>query len=317
MFPLLLTLICDADDVYPNSISRSVLNAQDTLQREIKALIQLFDDPAPEIRDTVTKRLVQMGEAVVPQLDRFMADTKDEALKKEAEAVIRSVTFDSLQEEVAELAAQGVHTMEELEDAVFLFSRFKNPTLRIRPYRELLDALAQEASVPLRRADTAESRMLAFTHFIFEQNGYKGCSSKFLHPEHSYMHEVLRKRQGIPLSLAFVMLFVAERLKLPFYGMNMPLHFLVKFITPANESIIIDPFNQGSILTKEQCDLFLKNSRIRIFPQYYETASPYSMLTRFIRNLINGHMEAGEPELSKQLQHLLLLVESANTDRAK
>ena len=291
------------------------MDTQTTLQREISALIRLLDDPQPEIRQTVTNRLIAVGEAAVPQLDAFRVSTRDTALREQIQTIIRAATFDSLQDEVAQLAAEGIHTMEELEDAVFLFSRFQSPTLRIRPFSELLDALAHEAAVPLRRADTAESQMLAFTHFLFEENGFRGCSSDYLNPRHSYLHEVLEHRRGIPLSLAFVLLFVAERLKLPFYGMSVPLHFLVKFVTPSNESIIIDPFNQGSIITREQCDQFLIRSGIRTYPQYYETASPYAMLTRFVRNQINGYLEAKETEPARMLQQLLFIFESANADR--
>lgn len=267
------------------------------------------------MKETVTNRLIQVGEAAVPQLDAFRVQAKDEELRSQVQSIIRTATYVSLQEEVAELASQGIHTTEELEDAVFLFSRFQNPTLRIRPYREQLDTLAHEASSLLSKADTAESKMLSFIHFLFEKNGFQGCREDYLHPRHSYLHEVLQHRRGIPLSLAFVMLFLADRLKLPLYGMNIPLHFLVKFVTPSNESIIIDPFNQGSIISREQCDQFLVSHGIRKYPQYYEKASPYAMFTRFVRNLINGHTETGEHELAQKLQELLMLVESANTDR--
>lgn len=275
----------------------------------------MLDDPEPSIRQTITNRLIEIGEAAVPQLDEHRVKTSDPSLRNQVQSIIRSATFGSYQEEVAVLAGQGIHTMEELEDAVFLFSRFQNPTLRIRPFRELLDALAHEAAVPIKKADTAEAQMLAFTRFLFVENDFRGCTEDFLHPRHSYLHEVLQHRRGIPLSLAFVMLFLADRLKLPFYGMNIPLHFLVKFVTPSNQSILVDPFNQGSIISREQCDRFLANNGIRRFPEYYEAASPYSMFTRFVRNLINGHMESSEPELARSLQELLMLVESAHTDR--
>lgn len=286
-----------------------------SLQREISALIQLLDDPETSVQEAVRKRLTEIGEAAVPQLDAFRVSTSDGALKQNAEQIIRAVTIDSFQDEVAILAGEGIHTMEELEDAVFLFSRFLNPTLRIRPYSELLDKMADEAVSALRKAESSEAQMLAFIHFLFTEKGYKGCKNDYLNPRHSYLHTVLTGKEGIPLTLAFVLLFTARRLNLPFYGLNIPLHFLVKYVTPSNESIIIDPFNQGSILTREQCDNFLVKNGIRKFSEYYQTATPYSMFTRFVRNLINGHAESGEARSAKLLQQYLMMIEAANSDR--
>jgi len=279
--------------------------------KEIESLVFLLDDPEPFVRTSVVSRLTAIGESAVPLLDQARSSTVDKNHKELITDVIRDITFDSFQQEVLEMAEDGIMNLEELEDAVFLFSRFDNPTIRTRPYVQHLDTLAEEASIQVHRADTDRQKMLMLIQHIYSKHQYEGCHSDYLNPRHSYLHHVINDQTGIPLSLAFIILFTARRLQLPFHGLNMPLHFLVKFTTSSGSDILIDPFNNGSIITREQCEQFLKKSRIKVREQFFDTASPYHMFTRFIRNLINGHQELGEKKKASQLSRILSVLESS------
>lgn len=279
--------------------------------KEIESLVFLLDDPEPFVRTNVVNRLNEIGESAVPLLDQARSSTVDKTHKALITDIIRDITFDSFQQEVLELAEDGIMNMQDLEDAIFLFSKFDDPTIRTRPYVQHLDSLADEAYIKVHRADSDRKKMLMLIQQIYSKHQYEGCHDDYLNPRHSYLHHVINEQTGIPLSLAFIILFTARRLQLPFYGMNMPLHFLVKFTTSSGNDILIDPFNNGSIITREQCEQFLKKSRIKVREQFFDTASPYSMFTRFIRNLINGHQELGEKKKAAQLSRILSVLESS------
>ncbi len=278
---------------------------------EIESLIYLLDDPDTFIRDSVVRRLEEIGEAVVPRLDEVRVKTKDADIRERISSVIHSITFDSFQQDLITIAEDGIYSMEDLEDAVFTFSRYDDPTIRTQPYARMLDQLADDAAPYVHKAATDRKKMEALISYLYNRMNFEGCRNDYLNPRHIYLHHVLTTRTGIPLSLAFVILFVARRLQLPFYGVNMPLHFLVKFITVNNDHILIDPFNSGTVLSREQCNRFLQKSGIRVYDQYYEAASPYSMLPRFIRNLINGHQERKETAKAEKLGKLLSILETS------
>jgi regulator of sirC expression with transglutaminase-like and TPR domain len=281
---------------------------------EIKSLVYLLEDPETHIRSAVINRLRDIGEQAVPLIDQARSRLPEGSLRELHTSVLRDITFGSFQQEVVELAESGIFTLEDLEDAVFMFSRFDNPTIRMRPYSELLDSMADEVFYRIHKADSDRKKMLALLQFVFSQYGFSGCGENYLDPRHSYLHHVLTERKGIPLSLSFVVLFLARRLQLPFTGVNMPLHFLLKFTTADNDQILIDPFNQGSIIKREQCNRFLKKNGIKAQDQYYDNAQPYAMFTRFVRNLINGHKEFDEPHKAAMLSKLLGLFETSSVN---
>ena len=56
---------------------------------------------------------------------------------------------------------------------------------------------------------------------------------------------MLERRRGIPISLSTVYLALGRRLGLPFEGVGMPGHFLVRLrhlVTP----VLLDPFEAGT-----------------------------------------------------------------------
>lgn len=280
-------------------------------RNEIESLLFLMDDPDEFIRETVNERLSQLGESSVPILDEFRSKSKDEHIKKVLGKLIHQITFDGFQQEFEVLLENGIYTLDDLEESVFLLSRLDDPTMRTRQYKVLLDAMAEELEPRIRRAGTMENKMHIVLHYLYVENAFVGCHTDYLNPKHSFLHHVITNKTGIPLSLAMVLLFLANRLRLPFYGVNMPLHFLVKFKSDNGKTMLIDPFNNGGILTKEQCILFLKKSGLKAIDAHFDSATEFEMLNRFIRNLINGFEQLNDTEKSKSLVRLLGLLETS------
>lgn len=276
---------------------------------EIESLIYLLDDPDTFVRDSVMGRLYELGEASIPLLDEFRSKTVDANVKSELGRIIHEITYGNFQLEFADLVNNGLNNASDLEDAVFLLSRFENPTIRTRPFKQMLDDMAEEIGPKLRACRSEAVRLTTFLAYMYQVKGFRGCETDYLNPENSFLHKVLQNRKGIPLSLAFVILFVAHRLRLPFSGMNMPLHFLVQYEPAGEEIAIIDPFNNGGILTKEQCMFFLKKSGINPDMSHFSRATPMDMFSRFIRNLINGYAQLGDELKSRELSGLLDLID--------
>jgi len=72
------------------------------------------------------------------------------------------------------------------------------------------------------------------------------CSRESDSPENSYLHEVLRTRRGIPISLAVIWLELAQGLGLHAQGISFPGHFLVKIALDAG-LVVMDPVNGQSL----------------------------------------------------------------------
>ncbi|MEX2639833.1 MAG: transglutaminase-like domain-containing protein [Balneolales bacterium] len=277
--------------------------------KELEALVFLYEDPDPFVQGKVEERLIEIGEGSVPLLDEVQSKTSNKEIKERFRELIHSITFGSLEQEFINFLENGVNTLTDLEDGILLLTRFDNPTLRTDTYKKMLDQMASEIETEVRYAASPRKQMQILLNLIFEKKQFTGSSDEFFDPSNSFINKVLDRKKGIPISLALVVLFLANRLNLPFEGVNMPMHFLLKFDVEG-EKIYIDPFNEGSVISVDQCLLFLKKSGIKPSASHFDAASNQEMLSRTIRNLINGYEKAKDGEKAGQLQRLLGFVDS-------
>jgi len=108
--------------------------------------------------------------------------------------------------------------------------------------------------------------------------------------------------------LSLVVIFIARRLNLPFYGVNMPIHFMLMYQTH-NQEILIDPFDGGTIVTYNQCCYFLKKNGIEPKPEHLEKADESEILVRCIRNLIHSYAKIKDERRVDDLRKLLNMAE--------
>jgi regulator of sirC expression with transglutaminase-like and TPR domain len=116
------------------------------------------------------------------------------------------------------------------------------------------------------------------------------------------------RRKGLPISLSLIVMFIARRLEMPFFGINMPIHFMLNYVGD-KEELLIDPYDNGAIVTYDQCYFFLKKNNIEPRPEHFQIATNLDIVLRCIRNLIHSYERQEELERVEDLQKLLNLTE--------
>ncbi len=273
-------------------------------RKEVRALLMLMDDPDPFVKEKVDERLSQLDESSVPILDEYREQSVDPKLRGMISELIHELTYPSFELEFIEYLEGGIGSLEELERGQLLLCRLDNPTLRTDLYRRQLDKMAARLEPSVHAGLTPGEQLQTFISFFFEKEYFKGADTDYMSPCNSFLHKVLQRRRGIPISLSMVMLFVARRLELPFYGVNMPMHFLIKYESE-NQSTLIDPFNKGRVVSIDQCSYFLRNHGIDPLPIHFERAPERDILARSVRNLVYSFEKEDNPERVAELQRLL------------
>jgi regulator of sirC expression with transglutaminase-like and TPR domain len=267
-------------------------------------LIALLEDPDPYVREKVEERLSELDESSVPVLDEYREMTPDAEMRSQISELIHNLTYSSFETEFVEYLEGGVDTLEDLERGQLMLCRLDNPTLRTDLYRRQLDRMASRLAPSIHAIHSPGEQLQTFVSFFFEKEYFKGAASDYMSPSNSFLHKVLQRRRGIPIALSMVLLFVARRLELPFYGVNMPMHFLIKY-EAEYQSTLVDPFNRGRVVTIDQCSYFLRNHGIQPLPVHFEKASAREMLARSVRNLVNSFESENKPGRVVELQRLL------------
>lgn len=280
-----------------------------TTRSEIESLIYLLDDPDPFVKENVEQKLIELGEQAVPMLDQQKSESMDDSERQRINDIIHNITFDSLIADFEELLDLGISNMEQLEKLVFTLARFHNPTLRTLEYTRKLDKFAGMIEDEILYSVTDREKLDAVLRFIFDELGFKGDAENYHDIQNAFIDRVIDRRKGLPISLALVVLFIARRLNLPFYGVNMPIHFMLGF-DDGKETLLIDPFDKGKIVTYNQCYYFLKRNNVQPKAEFFNPAPPAHILARCIRNMIHAYTKQNEERRVEELKRLLLTVEA-------
>lgn len=275
-----------------------------TTKSEIQSLLFLLEDPDPFIKDQVKQKFYSLGDQAVPLLDECRFDIKEAESRKLADNLLFDLTFTSLYTDFTEIYVSGLDRFEQLERALFFLSRFENPTLRTSVYKQQLDVMAKGLHHDITYAIDSVEQMNILLHYVFQKEGFSGSRDDLFKPDSSYLHRVLETKRGIPLSLSMIVLALANRLELPFFGVNMPMHFLLMFENE-NELIYIDPFQSGKFITKKEMNTFLLMNSVEPNPAYFKKATNEMMLIRTMRNL-QYSFEQHQDEFRAQKLKLLI-----------
>ncbi|MGW4564876.1 SirB1 family protein [Streptomyces sp. NPDC004561] len=125
----------------------------------------------------------------------------------------------------------------------------------------------------------------AVCRLLGEHYGFHGAPADYQRLESSLLHEVLRRRRGLPILLSVVWLEVARRAGAPVYGVALPGHFVVGFGT-AGEQVLVDPFESGRVLTGADAELLVAGATgAPLDPRMLEPATPLEVVQRILNNI--------------------------------
>jgi regulator of sirC expression with transglutaminase-like and TPR domain len=122
--------------------------------------------------------------------------------------------------------------------------------------------------------------------YLFEDVGFRGNEDDYGDPRNSYLNDVLDRRTGIPITLSVVVMEVGRRVGVPFAGIGLPGHFLVRH--GAVPPLLLDPFNRGRSLTLEDCAALMQKiygDAVRFEPSLLAAVDHRMILIRMLDNL--------------------------------
>ena len=171
--------------------------------------------------------------------------------------------------------------------------------------------MARTVQPAVKAAHTDIEIITALNHYLFSEQNFYGNSADYYHPNNSYLNKVLDTKTGIPISLSIIYLEVGWRLGLPLWGIGMPGHFIVGY-GPTDQPIYIDVFDQGRILSEDDCLNMCNVSpekRVNFKTTYLlRPAAKKDILFRMLLNLKQLYVRREDWEFAYKISDLMLLV---------
>lgn len=287
-------------------------------KEELNALISLLDDPDKDVFLQVREKLLSIGEKVIPVLENVWEQSFDTIIQTKIEGIIHNIQFNTTAQQLKEWS---ITPDQNLLTGALLIAKYQYPDLNEDKLKRHIQQIRQDVWLELNDKLTALEQVKIINHILFDVHNFSGNTQNYHAPQNSYINNVLENKKGNPLSLSLVYLIIAQDLKIPIYGVNLPEHFvlcykdihqLMTVKTKRDEEMIakgilfyINPFSKGAVFGKGQLDIYLKKMDLAIESSHYQPCSNLEMIKRLLRNLIFSYKKLGYVEKKDELQKLL------------
>ncbi|MAG32714.1 MAG: hypothetical protein CL908_17680 [Deltaproteobacteria bacterium] len=186
-----------------------------------------------------------------------------------------------------------------LAEGALVLSAEVRPEVDMALGLEALNEVVERSRPLVDAANTPSAAVAALNHSLFELERFRGNQQDYNDPRNNFLDEVLRRRRGLPITLAIVYVEVARRLGLEAYGIGFPGHFLAKVVGVSDVSggeIIVDPFF-GRILSIDDCAERLRaaiGDDAEIDLEVLRPATAHEIYVRMLNNLKLLYLRRGD-----------------------
>jgi regulator of sirC expression with transglutaminase-like and TPR domain len=251
--------------------------------REIAALFKLLDDDDARIAEAAWEALLQRADRARTALAAVADGMDDDGTR--ARGLLEAIRRRELIAEAASLAADGDASLD-LETGALLIARFGDPAVEADRARAMLDSIAAGLGQLPGPSGGPLPQLEALNRHLVHGQGFHYQRARQAEPADSYLHRVLERRHGLPVTLAVVWILVGRRLGATVHGINMPGRFLAAWDANGRR-VFFDPADGGRPLSRADCARLLSQAGMAFSDGLLSPVPARLILVRMINNLID------------------------------
>lgn len=273
-------------------------------EKEVKALISLLEDEDSEVVNHVESKILSMGSTVIPFLESEWENNLQSDVQKKIEDIIHTLQFENLKNELENWKASKD---QDLLRGAWLIATYHYPDTELEKVKTQLEQYYYEAWTSFKSDMHPIDQVKTLNNVIFNKLKFTPNTKNFHSPGNSMINVVLDTKKGNPISLSVVYMLIAEKLKLPVYGVNLPNLFIMTY--KSNDvQFYINTFNRGLLFNRKDIDNYVTNLNLVPRDDYYEPTTNLEIIKRMMRNLMFSFEKMGEHFKVDEVKQLLLAI---------
>ncbi len=272
-------------------------------ESEIKALISLLDDDDKQVVSHVEEKIISLGKEVIPYLEKEWETSFNPALQSRIEDIIHILQYDLLKSRLL----NWYRTPEkDLLTAMWLVATYQYPDLELEKLRQELEQIYYETWLEFKPDLYPIDQIKVVNGVLFNKLKFGANTKNFHSPGNSLINVVLETRKGNPITLCVIYMLVAQKLKLPVQGVNLPNLFILTYKDDQNNQFYINAFNRGLIFSRQDIENYI--NELHLVPQnsFFEPCDNIEIVRRAFRNLIMSFEKMGEHAKAEEVKLLLI-----------
>ncbi len=276
----------------------------------LKALISLVDEPDEKSFSLIRQKILTYGDEALTLLERALENSFHGLIRERISEILLKIRIDKLSHDFATWVNFG---SSDLLTGFLLITTYENPEIEKEVLTRQVEQIKMDVWLELHDNLTALENIKVLNHIFYELHHFSGNLSAGREPKYYFLDNLLKTHQGNPLSLGILYMAIAQRLNLPVFGVDLSQHFILAYLkesglaNPLADDVMfyINPFNQGSVFTRREIELFIRQLKIKPQESHFAPCSNVAVIEKMLLHLISAYHLSGEAEKSVNLKTLI------------
>ncbi len=275
--------------------------------KEISALFHLIDDPDEEVFDVISRKIVDYGKPIIPNLEHLWETTPDEQTQERIELLIHRLHYGDLMEDLRQWAISGHH---DLLVGSLLVCKFLYPELATTPVLQEVEKVRRNIWLELNNYLTPLEQVNVIANILYNYYGLKGGDTNYAEPNEFLLHKTLETKRGNQFGNGLLYLLLCELLDIPVRHVSVPGQFVIAYFKPGYSAenlpdprekieFFIDP-SSGHVFTHRELDVYFKRIAVHPVPSYFRPRSNKQVIQLLLEEF--SKCFTAERELYKQAE---------------
>lgn len=270
--------------------------------KEIKALISLLDDEDKHISSHVEEKLLSLGSEAIPFLEYEWENNLNPAVQGRIEDMIHKLQYELISARLKQWYNDKEH---DLLTGMWIIATYQYPEIELSKLKQELEQIYYETWLEFRNDLLPLDRIKIINNVLFNKLKFGANTKNFHSPGNSMLNIVLESRRGNPITLSIIYMLVAQKLKMPIQGVNLPNLFVLTYKDEAQQ-LYINPFNKGLIFSRQDIENYIKELHLAPQPSFFEPCTNIEIVRRSLRNLVMSFEKMGEHAKAEEVKLLLV-----------
>ena len=227
---------------------------------EFFALVSLLEDNDEVIHKEIEKKLLSMGESVIPRLEVEWGKNKQALVQERITEIIEDIHAQSTLQKIKTWRSSET---KDLFEGWFIISQYQYPTLQIDIFRNKINRLVNMIWLEMSYSNTYSDKILALNRILFDIEKYHAHTKTPAEARTFFLKDVFERKEGNPFSLGILYLLICHKLELPISAVVLP-HYIALHYEDSRNSFYIDAFNKGSFFNKTTWKNIYENRALSI-----------------------------------------------------
>lgn len=271
-------------------------------ERELKALVSLLDDDDQQVVAHVEGKILSIGKDVIPFLEHEWESNLNPTVQSRIEELIHTLQYDLLRDRLKRWY-EGKE--QDLLTGMWIIATYQYPDLELEKLKQDLEQIYYETWLEFRPDLYPFDQIKVINGVLFNKLKFGANTKNFHSPGNSMINVVLESKKGNPITLCVIYLLVAQKLKLPVNGVNLPNLFILTY-KDENHQFYINAFNRGLIFSKQDIENYIHELHLVPQSSFFEACSSLEIIRRALRNLVMSFEKIGEHAKADEVKVLLV-----------